>query len=644
MGEFACQEIILPSGPREGRRFRFDYQPYTRLLYQEIDRRCWSEIVITGPTQSGKSLSSFVCPILYHLFEVKETIGVGVPSLDLVADKWREDILPVIERTRYRDLLPLKGGGSRGGRVAAIRFRNGRTLRWFTGGGDDKSRASFTTRVLMVTEVDGFDVASESSREATKILQLEGRTKAFQRFGRLVYKECTVSNSTGHTWEHYTAGTQSRIKMPCPHCAAHVEMEREQLVGWEAAATESEARQLAHWACPGCGQAINEAQRVVMNQRGLIVHRGQEVTPEGLVVGAPPDTRSLGFRWSAFHNLFTDAAEVAAEEWRAKQASDTENAEKALRQFTWCLPWEPQLVDGAPLDHRELQKRIGKFGHRIIPADTVHLTLAIDPGKWHGWYLLLAFRANGQIHIPDYELFDVNSANLKEEVALLTALRSFRDEVVARGWPIEGTQNVRHPDLVWIDAGHLPQIVHQVCTESGTYPGGKWFATRGLGATTLEKQAFHAPKRTTNEIRKIGDGWFISRQQQYRSWVVSVNSDAWILWFQNCLRLPLVDDKGQPTPGAVTLFDPGPSRALAKTHNDLCRHFANEQLQTEMVEGRGLVQTWVRHGRHDHLDCAKLAAAAGNYLGYTLTASAATASSGPTVNEWLAARQGRKGG
>ena len=638
MGQFVTDEIVLPNGPREGRRFRYDYQPYTRLLYDAIDRRCWSEVVITGPTQSGKTLSAFVNPICYHLFEIQETVGVGVPSLDLVADKWREDILPVIERTRYRDMLPLKGGGSRGGRVAAIRFRNGRTLRWFTGGGNDKSRAAFTTRVLIVTETDGFDVASESSREATKIVQLEGRTRAYQKYGRLIYKEGTVSIANGHTWQRYGAGTRSQISTRCPHCLVFSAMEREQLVGWEAAESESAARAAAHWCCPACGATISESERIEANRQAVLVHAGQEVTPEGQVTGPPAPTKTLGFRWSAYHNLFTDAAELAAEEWRAKQAADPENAEKALRQFTWCLPWEPQIMDGDPLDHRELQKRLGRFGHRVIPADTVHLTLAIDPGKWHGWYLLLAFRANGQIHIPDYELFDVNSKNLKEEVALLIALRSFRDEVVNAGWPIEGTQKTRCPDMVWVDAGHLPAIVHQVCLEAGTYPTGNWFATRGLGATTMEKQAFHAPKRTTNEIRKIGDGWFISRQQQYRSWVVSVNSDAWILWFQNCLRLPLTDADGNATPGAVTLFDPGPSRALAKTHNDLCRHFANEQLKTEMVEGRGIVQTWETHGRHDHLDCAKLAAAAGNYLGYTITGTAPPSAT-PTVNDWLAARR-----
>lgn len=42
--------------------------------------------------------------------------------MDMASDKWREDLLPVIERSKYRDLMPTKGGGSRGGMTEAIHF------------------------------------------------------------------------------------------------------------------------------------------------------------------------------------------------------------------------------------------------------------------------------------------------------------------------------------------------------------------------------------------------------------------------------------------------------------------------------------------------------------------------------------------
>jgi hypothetical protein len=64
--------------------------------------------------------------MLYHLFEIGETVICGLPDMDMAADKWREDILPAVESSRYRELLPRHGGGSRGGRVETLQSPTGR--------------------------------------------------------------------------------------------------------------------------------------------------------------------------------------------------------------------------------------------------------------------------------------------------------------------------------------------------------------------------------------------------------------------------------------------------------------------------------------------------------------------------------------
>ena len=179
MREFAEEEIIIPDGPFAGRRFRCTRQPYTRLWLDAIDSGRWSRCVATGPTQSGKTLSAFVIPTLYHLFEIGETVILGLPDMDMTSDKWNKDILPVIEQSRYRDLMPRHGGGSRGRRVESLTFRNGATLKFMSGGGSDKSRAGFTSRVVVVTETDGMDQPGATSRESDKITQLEARTRAY---------------------------------------------------------------------------------------------------------------------------------------------------------------------------------------------------------------------------------------------------------------------------------------------------------------------------------------------------------------------------------------------------------------------------------------------------------------------------------
>lgn len=116
MRQWAEDTIIIPAGPCKGEPFRCDTQPFARLFLDEVDTGQWERIATTGPTQTGKSLICYVIPVLYHLFAVVETVAAGLPNLNIAQDKWAEDFLPVIEAApALRELLPIRGEGSRGG-------------------------------------------------------------------------------------------------------------------------------------------------------------------------------------------------------------------------------------------------------------------------------------------------------------------------------------------------------------------------------------------------------------------------------------------------------------------------------------------------------------------------------------------------
>jgi len=382
MRQFAEQEIVIPDGPYEGRRFTCERQPYTAVWFAAVDSGLWSRLVATGPTQSGKTLTAYVIPMLYHLFEIGETVIGGVPDMDMAADKWREDLLPAIERTQFREMLPRSGAGSRGGKIDTVRFQNGATLKFMSGGGGDKSRAGFTSRVVIITETDGMDESSDTSREADKITQLEARTRAYGNRKR-VYMECTVSVELGRTWTEYKDGTESRIMLPCPHCAAYVQIERDNLVGWKDAEDAVDARSASEFCCSDCGSPWTEDQRRSANLSAVLVHKGQEITPDGEAVGPIPKTDTLGFRWSAANNLFLTAGDIGADEWRASRAADEDNADREMRQFVWCLPYEPSLMDLTPLDPRVIVKRVRDLPKGSVPEDTQYLTVGVDIGKYN---------------------------------------------------------------------------------------------------------------------------------------------------------------------------------------------------------------------------------------------------------------------
>jgi phage terminase large subunit GpA-like protein len=257
--EWIEAEFRIPDGPFKGRLFRVRRQPYAGLWIDAVDSDQYNRFASVGPTQSGKTLLCSVAICMFYLFECGENVGFGLPDMRMAGDKWRQDLLPAIKASRYAALLPTKGKGSRGGNVEEIHFKNGVVLKFVSGGSrgarGDKGRAGFTCRIMILTEVDGYDTASGTSREADPVTQLEARTRAYDSRKRF-FMECTASIPTGRIWREYTTGTQSVIVGQCPHCAEWVAPGPGDLQGWEDAKHEIEARENGHFICPECDEVL----------------------------------------------------------------------------------------------------------------------------------------------------------------------------------------------------------------------------------------------------------------------------------------------------------------------------------------------------------------------------------------------------
>jgi phage terminase large subunit GpA-like protein len=456
--QFAEAEIVLPTGPHEGRRFSVARQPVAGLLLDAIDSGDWRRIVVTGPAQSGKTLTGFVIPALYHLFEVQESIIIGLPSLDLAADKWRDDLLPAIECSRYRELMPTSGAGSQGGRVLAITFRNGRTLRFMSGGGSDKSRSGKTTRVVIITETDGMDTAGSGSRESDPISQLEARTQAFGSRAR-IYLECTVSTADGRTWREYQSSTQSRIELRCPHCDEYSTSERRLLVHWQEADDAIAAGNMARLVCQKCGALWTESDRARAIRGCRLVHE------------RTTGTDTLGFRWSAAENLLVPIAETAKLEWHGHR-QESEETEKRLRQFHWAIPVEAGEVSLTVTDADRVIARQSDLPRGGLPEGCEVVSVGLDVGKYLCHWTAIAATGAGARHVIDYGVIGVNSAELGVEAALGLALRDFADGALKQGW------SGKTAGRVFIDAGAWPDTIYQFVKAQ---PAGLWWPCKGFG-------------------------------------------------------------------------------------------------------------------------------------------------------------------
>jgi hypothetical protein len=625
--EFAERFIRLATGPYAGQPFRVDRQPFTGLLFDELDSGRWPEIHITGPSQSSKTLSGFVIPTLRDVVELKEDVLIGVPEADMAADKWDKDFLPTLrESPDLMWLIPDKGPGSRGGRIKdRVTLGNGVDIKIMSRGGQDTAKAGYTARRIRVTESAGFSQAAEASVEADPLRQLKARQRSFRRAERSLIVEGTITieeelpyRARGHDDDDKLISTRSRIVSPCPFCGEHICPGREHLVGWQDAETEQEATDRACFICPSCSKLINDEMRRASMAECRLVHWGQSVDQNGRVVGDLPPVSTLWFQWHAWHNLLLDAADTAIDEWKASQleegTAERENAEKELCQFAHSVPFKSKLAENEPLSAQVVRKRTDEWQKNLLPADTVKLEIGVDVGDWTAWWVAVAFRENGQLHVPAYGAFDVKRQD-NDELAtrIIRSLTEFNESTVLAGFPVEGSDGLRLPDGVGVDIGHMPDEVCAAVRTFGRGWGNRWKPMRGRGGSRRQvgknNGGYNHPLQVTQARPLVGNQWFAELNLHRRLFEVTFNADYWLLHMQDRLRA---------TPGgkgALTLY----KKDIPNEHDRISNHWTAEQLKRSWDPTKGgLVEKWVKNGQNHLGDALKMALVMGDIHGYKL--------------------------
>lgn len=581
MREFAEQEIICPpDSPRRGLPFSVDFCPWNGLLLDLYHSPKFYQFWLKAAAQSGKTFLGFCIAVLYHLFEMQEPVIVGVPKIDLAQSIFEERLLPTIERTRYRDLMPVRGSGSRGGKFNAVRFRNGVVLRFLSPGGRMEI-ASYTARVVAITEVDKFGEGKETSEETDPINQLIARTLAFGQRAR-VYAECTVTTKEGRIYrEVEEKGTGSRIYTPCPHCGQYVTFRREDFRGWQEAKNVIQAKREARLYCPDCGGAWSEEDRLTALRRPVIVHRGQTVTRDGAVEGDPPPTDRLGLTWTSLHSPLLGYADIADAEWHAAR-SERDSDQRDVLQLRWGEPYEEEHFDLARVTHREVMDHVGQHAAGEIPAGCDVLTAFVDIGLYVCWYVIVAWKkSDASGYVLDYGPLQVPQGREATPNAILTMLRQFRADTLAKG--VQG----RRIDVIGIDTGAWYEIGYAWTRESGR----GYLPCKGMGTG---RNLNRWKDRRQNKDCLVGQGWHLVRFPQHGVWLFEWNTDAW--------KRAVFQGFSAPSAAAGALYlyhDPDEMR-----HNQFARQITAEYEREDMKEGVGLVRTWVVDKRDNHyLDC-----------------------------------------
>ena len=146
---------------------------------------------------------------------------------------------------------------------------------------------------------------------------------------------------------------------------------------------EEEARDKTMFTCPVCGILIDDAKRRRLLQEAKALHAGQTVD-RGRVIGDPPPTRALSFRFTASTNMFAESGAIGVMEWkkvREQLAQRRSEREVELTQSIFAMPGSAFGFNVDPLDSNVLMRRAVGTEIGIVPSGMTHLWGGVDVRK-----------------------------------------------------------------------------------------------------------------------------------------------------------------------------------------------------------------------------------------------------------------------
>jgi phage terminase large subunit GpA-like protein len=135
------------------------------------------------------------------------------------------------------------------------------------------------------------------------------------------WAEIDASEISSTIWRLWQSGTRYHWAWPCPHCAEYFIPRFRGLIWDKPKSPDGRvlksnsvlAKQTARLVCPRCGSLIDDALKEEMNRRGVYVAPGQSVSPNGEVIGLPPDTWTISYWVSGLCSPFKTWGDRAAE-------------------------------------------------------------------------------------------------------------------------------------------------------------------------------------------------------------------------------------------------------------------------------------------------------------------------------------------
>jgi hypothetical protein len=421
-------KLILPEGPRKGFRFSPQDSVLAKHLWPYMfgeKKGNFNEFIITGPSQSGKSLVSFIIPSIYISYYQQENSILSSPTLTLIQKKFSQSIMEMILQNdflRHR-LLPhtyhdkLKNPPKMSYNNPTFRFNNGASVSFISTQSSDKGKSSETCRNIFITEFGGVKRVSTSD-EADAIEQLRARARSFISVGYRFVLESTQTTPKGMVANRYAEGCQAEIVSKCPKCEQLISPKRENLI------VDKMEPMNSYVECPLCEFQIRDDHRKEMINNTDIVFHGES-------------NSIFSIQQGGFFNPFYSLHHLVNEEITCMNAKDykKESKERELQNFVWGEPFEDEdryelSIDSFLEDDDKMSQIIShQYYARQIPEWVQKITVGMDAHLKEQYYTVVGWRVEKDKirgHIIEYgrykTRFEDDKDNKSQDLIITEAL------------------------------------------------------------------------------------------------------------------------------------------------------------------------------------------------------------------------------
>ncbi|MEY2855663.1 MAG: hypothetical protein RL030_2795 [Pseudomonadota bacterium] len=443
----------------------------------------FSELVVLGPVQDGKTYAVIVALILYCLIELRQSCGLMLPEQEKSEEVWLEKIVPVARQSGYGWIFPDEGRGAKSGAARFMVMKTGAT-QYLIGAGarNESAQASFSVRFMLVDERD---------KVRPNLIPLaRARTSSYDLAGRFITTSTIGDDERSDILMAYEDSTKHRNVYQCPHCVAA----GHELGGWQPfdfdlpavgghhpepfsrfifdSTSDDTARATARLRCIyDAAHLLTDAERKQALRRHRAIGAGQSVAADGTVTGPQPVNSRKGLRWVSLESPLKSMAKLAQDLRKALIQRDQFGNHVQIRQFYrdervegYVGDKDKRAVDITAAGLSEVSRR-SDYDARQVPTWVEFLTVGQDVQLDRHYWLVEGHGPRGRRCVVDWGYEDCvprdEHGNLsrppaaEDHLAVLDRIEA----LCAAGWQVEGGDERLVPPIGAIDVNYQTGVL-----------------------------------------------------------------------------------------------------------------------------------------------------------------------------------------